>query len=112
MTDPAPKVTLLEMILWAEQEADRIEVWERVLASEGRALEPHIARAGQVSRQTVKALELMKMHEQEFVAVVKKRRAEQAAALRAASPSRPAAAAKPEPEPEPVAAEPEVADDS
>ena len=30
MTIPRRKVTLLEMILWAEQEADRIEVWERV----------------------------------------------------------------------------------
>ena len=76
---PAPeaKVSLLEMILAAESEVERIETWRNVLRSEGSQVDPGLARRQVVYRRMVATLELLKLHEKAFVAMVKETRGRQ-----------------------------------
>jgi hypothetical protein len=60
------KVGLLDMVLWAEREADRIDVWKTVLEREGKALDPGVARTGLIARRAQQTLELLMVHEQAF----------------------------------------------
>ncbi len=71
-TRPA-KVGLVEMILLAEQEAERIDTWETVLHREGSELDPGVARRRLISRKTVEVLELVLKFEDEIVQMVKMR---------------------------------------
>ena len=89
---PAPeaKVSLLEMILAAESEVERIETWRNVLRSEGSQVDPGLARRQVVYRRMVATLELLKTHEKAFVAMVKEtrdRQRRQAASAAAATPA-------------------------
>lgn len=65
------KVGLLEMILWAEQEAERVDIWKTVLNREGQDVDPRIARNGLIAGKIAETLSLLKTHEREFVAMVR-----------------------------------------
>lgn len=73
MSDEA-KIGLLGMILWAEGELERIDVWETGLRSEGKALYSQMAIDQRHLRQIVSTLELLREHEKEFVSLVRARR--------------------------------------
>jgi hypothetical protein len=71
---PPPKIDLLDMILWAEAEADDVEIWRDVLRREGKDLWPAVARRGQIARKAVETLTLVKEFERDFVQMIKSRR--------------------------------------
>lgn len=77
------KVGLLDMILFLEAEADDIDIWERVLRSEGEKLYTKMARRRAVLRRVIATLELVKMHESAFIDLVKSERRALAAAAEA-----------------------------
>lgn len=77
------KISLLEMILFLETEADDIDIWERVLRSEGEKLYTKMARRRAVLRRVIATLELVKMHESAFIDLVKSERRALAAAAEA-----------------------------
>lgn len=81
--DPAPKpaakedkIDLLDMIIHIEDEIGDVDTWERVLRSEGKGLYPRMARRRAILRRVAATLELVKLHESEFRALVIKARKE------------------------------------
>lgn len=64
------KIGLLEMILFAEQEAEGIDVWETVYQNDKQALPSKMAHRRTMLRKIIATLELLKMHEQKFVELV------------------------------------------
>lgn len=71
---PAPtsatgKVSLLEMIIWAETEAERLETWTRMTVdTEARIW---MARRTHVAKMTVRTLDLLRDNEKEFVELIR-----------------------------------------
>lgn len=83
----AAPISFLELILWAQAEADRIDVWDEVLRAEGRSLDRSLFRQRAVALKTVEILELVDKHRDAFKKVVREARAAEAkaAAIRAAA---------------------------
>lgn len=108
---PAPKPTLLQMILFVESEIEGLRVWEEVWRREGGTLLPGQAHRLRYLMQIHKVLELLKLHDRQFTALIKEERRRTVEANEAAAGSRrkqePKAAALPPPVEEPV---PEVED--
>lgn len=69
-TPPAPKIGLLEMILHIEDEIGDIDIWERVLNSEGEPVYPTMAARRVILRKIVATLELVKMYEEPIKGLV------------------------------------------
>lgn len=67
---PSSKVSLWQMILFVEQEIERCNTWERVLHSEGEALDPSIAARRTYFKKINQTLRLLEQHEQTFVQMV------------------------------------------
>lgn len=75
------KISLLDMIVYVEDEIGDVDIWERVLHSEGEPLYSGMERRRAIMRRVLATLELVKMHEAEFRAlVIKARRAAAAVA--------------------------------
>jgi hypothetical protein len=85
MTDQ--KVSLLDMVRWAEAEAERTETWRRVLRSEGQDIDPGVARNGLIARRVTELLDLALVHRDEFRALVARWLRDAAAASQSTEPS-------------------------
>lgn len=72
--DQTNKVSLPDMIHWAEREKERVEIWKRVLRSEGDEMDPEVARNGLIAGKIAETLELVLLHHKEFTAMVVERR--------------------------------------
>jgi hypothetical protein len=72
------KITLLEMVLWAETEAEGVETWRRVLKAEGKEIDPGVMRRGLIARRASETLELLMRHQAAFVEIVRAARREEA----------------------------------
>ena len=70
------KISLLDMIIFAEAEIQDIDTWQKVLNSEGSPLYPGMERRRKIMRKIAATLELLKANEKEFVAIVQKNRTE------------------------------------
>ena len=81
------KIGLLEMILFAEQEAEGIGVWETVYQNDKQALPSKMAHRRTMLRKIIATLELLKMHEQKFVELVKRGRGDRASVRRSTTRS-------------------------
>ena len=68
------KISLLDMILYAEAEIEDANIWQQVLNSEGSPLYPGMERRRTIMRKIAATLELLKANEKEFVAIVQKNR--------------------------------------
>lgn len=84
MTDPAtteakpaksPLITMLDLVLWAERDAERLETWDRVLRAEGKCLDRDQARDLALARSAARVLELLRAHREEFDEAVAMRKA-------------------------------------
>lgn len=73
MTD---KVSLLEMILYAESELERVTIWDSELIAEGGKLPDDIAKRRLVAQRIVDTLVMVKTHEHDIVALIKKKKQE------------------------------------
>lgn len=76
-TTPAPtvlvkgKVSLLEMIVFAEVEAERLDIWERQLSSTEAKIS--VGRRAHIARMTVRTLDLLRDNEKDFIDLVRKK---------------------------------------
>lgn len=76
MADPtpaAPKVTILDLILFCESELESIDSWERVLCAENKPLYPRKAKDRILLRKMVSLLEIVKIHERAIALLEQKR---------------------------------------
>ena len=69
-----PKVSLGDMILYLESEIFAVDAWRAVYEKENKPLPSGLARRQLVSQAIIKILDLVKAHENEFVAIIKKNR--------------------------------------
>jgi hypothetical protein len=69
------KTTLLEMILFQEEEISRVDAWEAVYRREGRELPPGFARRRFFADKTRATLELVQAHEKSFLETIRRARA-------------------------------------
>lgn len=73
---PAPKKKfgLWEMLVYLDSEIGRIDIWERVLNSEGEPLYPAMAGHRRALTGIRATIELVMAHEKDFVALVKSKK--------------------------------------
>ena len=76
MSKDEDKIGLIDMIRWAEIEAEGVDRWRRVLTSEGERIDPGVMRRGLIARRAMETLELVLEHKEEFVAMVQLRQKE------------------------------------
>lgn len=69
------KVTLLDMIVWAETEISDVDIWETSLKAEGKPLYAKMAVRRDMMRRIVRTLELVKTHEAGFLKLINATRA-------------------------------------
>lgn len=68
-TEVTGRVALIEMIVWTETEAERMETWTRLTVDpEARKW---LARRAHIARMTVRTLDLLREHEKEFVEIIR-----------------------------------------
>lgn len=77
------KLDLFDLVLIAESYRERLEIHERLANERGMTLGEMLARERRGFAQIVSTLELLRLHEKDFVALVKRRTEE--ARRRAAS---------------------------
>jgi hypothetical protein len=70
-TAPDEKIDLLTQILVIENYVERLEIHERYANDRGMALGTMLTHELRTLRVTVKTLELMRLHEKQFVEIVK-----------------------------------------
>lgn len=81
---PARKIGLIDMVVYVEQQAQDVDIWEDVLRREGKPLYEGMVQKRVMFRKIAVTLELLMAHEKEFVAMVHERREKERARLAAA----------------------------
>lgn len=66
------KVSLLEMIVSTETEAERLETWTRLTVNPEARM--WLARRAHIARMTVRTLDLLRENEKEFVEIIRNKK--------------------------------------
>lgn len=68
-TEVTGRVALIEMIVWTETEAERLETWARLTVDPQARM--WLARRAHIARMTVRTLDLVRDNEKEFVEIIR-----------------------------------------